>query len=143
LNTKGTSAANGLPFVVGDGATPATLHLDGGLHSFADGLIISSNATLSGCGTVIGNIINHGIIATNCGGTVTQFSINFQGRICNTNRVSLSSRRGSSYTLKFKNPPSAPNWTPTPPSTPGNGGTIILEDTDATGPTRFYRVRMQ
>ncbi len=66
LNTKGTRIANGLPFVVGDGTNAATFQLTGGLHSFADGLIISSNAALTGCGTIVGAIINYGTIATNC-----------------------------------------------------------------------------
>jgi hypothetical protein len=68
LTTKGTQVANGAAFVVGDGVNPATLYLDGGTHSFAGGLVISANATLAGCGTIIGNISNSGVIATNCGG---------------------------------------------------------------------------
>jgi T5SS/PEP-CTERM-associated repeat protein len=68
LRTKNTVVANASPFVLGDGTNAATLELLGGTHSFADGLIISSNATLTGCGTVIGSIVNHGTINTNCGG---------------------------------------------------------------------------
>ena len=68
LIVKNTTVANGSPFVLGDGTGPATLHLNGGAHSFAGGLIISSNATVEGCGTIIGSIINHGTISTNCGG---------------------------------------------------------------------------
>lgn len=68
LRTKSTRVSNGLPFVVGDGTKAATLHLLGGTHSFADGLIISSNSTLTGCGTIIGTIVNYGTLATNCGG---------------------------------------------------------------------------
>jgi hypothetical protein len=67
LRTKDTVTSNGLPFVVGDGNQPATLELLGGTHTFASGLVISSNATLKGCGTIIGNVTNHGTIATNCG----------------------------------------------------------------------------
>ena len=68
LIVKNTTVANGSPFVLGDGTSPATLHLNGGTHSFANGLVISSNATLEGCGTILGSIINHGTISTNCGG---------------------------------------------------------------------------
>ena len=71
LHTKSTTVANGTAFVLGDGISSATFYLDGGTHSFANGLVISSNATLAGCGTIIGNIINQGTIATNCGGTVS------------------------------------------------------------------------
>src|SRR5207249_1617470 len=67
LETKGSVIANGAPFTVGDGTTAATLHLLGGTHSFADGLVISKNAMLTGCGTIIGTVINNGTIATNCG----------------------------------------------------------------------------
>jgi T5SS/PEP-CTERM-associated repeat protein len=67
LRTKGSVVSNGLPFVVGDGNNAATLELLGGTHSFANGLVISSNATLTGCGTIIGNVTNYGAIATNCG----------------------------------------------------------------------------
>jgi len=67
LRSGNTTVSNGMPFVVGDGVNPATFQLRGGTHVFADGLVISKNATLSGCGTVIGTISNQGTIATNCG----------------------------------------------------------------------------
>jgi hypothetical protein len=67
LSTKATTFANGAPFVVGDGSSAATLYLNGGTHFFPDGLVISSNAVLAGCGTIIGAVVNHGLIATNCG----------------------------------------------------------------------------
>lgn len=70
LSSKATTIANGAPFVVGDGATPAVYHLDGGTHSFASGLVISANASLTGCGVVLGTIVNHGTILTNCGSTM-------------------------------------------------------------------------
>lgn len=70
LSTKATIIANGAPFVVGDGSSVATLYLNGGTHFFANGLVISSNAVLSGCGTIIGSMVNHGIISTNCGSIV-------------------------------------------------------------------------
>jgi hypothetical protein len=66
LRTKGTIVSNGLPFQIGDGTNPATLFLLGGTHSFADGLIISSNAILAGCGIVTGPITTFGTNALNC-----------------------------------------------------------------------------
>jgi len=66
LHSRNTTVSNAMPFVIGDGTNAATFQLLGGTHYFADGLIISSNATLSGCGTIIGTIINQGTIATNC-----------------------------------------------------------------------------
>lgn len=67
LSSKATIVANGAPFRVGDGTSAATLYLNGGTHSFPNGLVISSNAVLAGCGTIIGSIVNHGLISTNCG----------------------------------------------------------------------------
>jgi len=56
LNTRGTAVTNSLPFTVGNSLDPATLNLLGGNHSFTDGLIIKSNATLAGIGSVTGNL---------------------------------------------------------------------------------------
>ncbi len=62
LQSGGTSyyfryAGNAAPFVVGDGAEAATFQLlNSGTHSFAGGLVVSSNALLTGAGTVNGNI---------------------------------------------------------------------------------------
>jgi hypothetical protein len=41
-------------------------------------LIISSNATLTGCGTIIGTVENHGTISTNCGTVVEKPTITQQ-----------------------------------------------------------------
>jgi len=56
----------------------ADFHLLGGVHSFANGLRISNGATLTGCGTVNGNVTVDpgGTVFTDCGtltftGTVT------------------------------------------------------------------------
>lgn len=54
--TQATTIANSVAFIIGNGTQPATLQLDGGTHSFANGLVISSNATLRGTGTVVGTI---------------------------------------------------------------------------------------
>ena len=67
LRSKNSVVSNGSTFVVGNGVRAATLELLGGTHSFANGLVISSNATLTGCGTIIGSVTNFGTIATNCG----------------------------------------------------------------------------
>jgi fibronectin-binding autotransporter adhesin len=57
LFTKNTTNSNGRPFNAGDGSTMATMSLaGGGFHSFADGLVIRSNATLTGDGSLIGTI---------------------------------------------------------------------------------------
>jgi hypothetical protein len=68
LRSAASTVANGAPFVVGDGIKPAVLVLGPGLHVFSDGLIISPNATLTGCSNIIGSVINNGgtIATTNC-----------------------------------------------------------------------------
>lgn len=68
LATSGTSVSNSLPFVVGDGTHPATLHVYGGVHSFANGLQIRNNASLTGCGTINGNVV------VDLGGTIVSDS---------------------------------------------------------------------
>ena len=47
-----TVVSNGQAFVVGDGTHAATLYLEGGIHSFGNGLNISTNAVLTGVGTI-------------------------------------------------------------------------------------------
>ena len=73
LNTKATTIANGSVFTVGNGTAAAALVLNGGTHSFADGLAISNNATLSGNGTVTGNaaVTGNGIINLTTGGSIS------------------------------------------------------------------------
>jgi T5SS/PEP-CTERM-associated repeat protein len=56
LNVYSSQVAKASAFVVGDGSSAAQLNLLGTSHSFADGLTISGNATLSGIGTIIGNV---------------------------------------------------------------------------------------
>jgi hypothetical protein len=140
IDTKSTTVANGAAFVVGDGINPATLHLSGGIHSFANGLVISTNATLSGCGTIIGSIVNHGTIATNCGSVISAPKITFQARSGTTNSISVGSSTGLNYTLQFKNSLLDATWTPILPAIAGNGAVIILQDINVTVPMRFYRV---
>jgi fibronectin-binding autotransporter adhesin len=56
LQTGGTIHSNGQVFTVGNGANTATLRLRGGTHGFANNLVIVSNATLTGDGTVTGGL---------------------------------------------------------------------------------------
>jgi hypothetical protein len=64
--TLGLTAAiysNGLSFTVGDGAQSATLKTLGGTNNFSSGLLINTNATLTGIGTVNGGLV--GVTLTN------------------------------------------------------------------------------
>lgn len=143
LSTKSMTVANGGAFIVGDGVDAAMLHMDGGTHSFANGLIISSNATLNGCGTIIGTIINHGTIATNCGVVLVRPTITGLIKTGPTNVLSFTTMNGQTYTLEFKNALSDVNWTALPPPTNGNGSVLTLKDTSANTASRFYHVRTQ
>jgi T5SS/PEP-CTERM-associated repeat protein len=143
LNTRNTTVANGTAFVVGNGITPATLYLNGGTHSFANGLTISKNATLAGCGRIIGPILNLGTIATNCGGGLVAPQITALSRAGRTNVISFTTVTGQNYSLEFKNELTNGTWTALPPATNGNAGVISLKDTNAIGPRRFYHIRTQ
>ncbi len=140
LTSRGTTVANGAAFVVGNGVNPATFQLNGGTHSFAGTLVISSNATLAGCGTIIGTIINHGTIATNCGIALIAPRITRLATAGLTNSVTFTTVTGQTYALVFKNALLDPNWFVLTPSTNGTGAPMILSDTNATSPMRFYRV---
>ena len=57
LNARTATVANGAPFIVGNGTAAASYGMSGtiaNLHSFANGLAVSSNATLTGNGTIAG-----------------------------------------------------------------------------------------
>jgi hypothetical protein len=73
--TGGTSVDNGLPFMVGDGIHPAALHVTGGVHTFANGLQIRNNASLTGSGTIEGSVVVDAgglIVSDNTDSIVTQ-----------------------------------------------------------------------
>jgi hypothetical protein len=73
LTSSGTAVTNGQVFAVGNAVTAATYELDGGVHSFENNLEIHNNATLTGCGTVTGNVVVDagGTVVTSCGGSLT------------------------------------------------------------------------
>jgi fibronectin-binding autotransporter adhesin len=104
LATEATSINSGSIFAVGDGVDAATFQLasgGSGIHSFANGLAISSNALLTGCGTIEGSLIVNpgGTVLANCGGTLT-----FTGIV--TNNGTMQALNGSileAYALVVNN----------------------------------------
>jgi len=62
LITKGTTNISGRVFQVGNGMSTAAFQLLSGTHRFANALVISSNAALTGTGTIFGNVTNFGSI---------------------------------------------------------------------------------
>jgi T5SS/PEP-CTERM-associated repeat protein len=65
----GTSVTNGQQLAIGNGGSAAAFVLFGGVHSFAGGLRIRTNAVLSGCGTITGAVVIDpgGTVLANCG----------------------------------------------------------------------------
>ena len=80
FNSRGAAVTNGLVFFDGDGTSAATYHLSGGVHSFASGLEVRNNASLTGCGTINGSVLVDagGTVLADCGGTLT-----FTGSVTN------------------------------------------------------------
>jgi len=142
LNTSGTVISSGLPFVVGDGTNPSTLHLVGGSHSFASGLIISSNSSLTGCGTIIGDVVNHGTIATNCGGATVPPTLTNVAAVSDTFSFSFQSQNSVPYTIDYKNTLNDPSWATLKVVT-GAGNLMTVTDPQTNSVTRFYRIRIQ
>jgi hypothetical protein len=141
LQAKNALVANGTPFVVGDGVNPASLILLGGVYTFADGLIISNNASVTGCGTIIGNISNYGTLATNCApAAVTISKLTKTG---STATLFFNTLSGSNHVLEYKNSLMDTSWTAILPGIVGNGGTTNHADTNATAPSRFYRIHLE
>jgi hypothetical protein len=67
LNANAITNVNGQVFTVGNGVNSTTLNLMGGITSMAQGLKISTNATLSGFGTITGNMANFGLVSLSSG----------------------------------------------------------------------------
>jgi len=62
LSVSSSIINNGQQFVVGTGAGTATLQLRGGTHSFANGLLLTTNATLTGSGQINSSVTNDGFV---------------------------------------------------------------------------------
>jgi T5SS/PEP-CTERM-associated repeat protein len=137
LQAKGMTVADGAPFVVGDGIDQATLQLQGGTYTFANGLVISPNATVTGCGTIIGPVTNNGTFLTTC---VVITSIKRSGA---TATLSFTTLAGSNHVLEYKNSFVTNAWTQILPGLVGTGGVMTNRDTNATVPNRLYRIHVQ
>jgi hypothetical protein len=96
LSSRGTTISNAQTFAVGDGINAATYQLLGGVHSFADGLRVRTNAVVTGCGTINGAVVVDpgGTITSACGAGTT---LTFTGIV--TNNGVLRAVNGS--TLEF------------------------------------------
>ena len=57
--------------------------------------------------------------------------------------ITVPSTPGLVYMLEYKDLLTDTSWTPLPPPATGTGGILLLQDTNATAPNRFYRVRTE
>lgn len=134
---------NGAPFVVGDGVNPATLELNGAA-TFANGIVVSPNATLAGCATLAGNITvmpGGANILSNCpSSTPTPITLTAVAPVIGGLRFSFNTDLGANYTVEFKDDLSAPNWQVLQTFT-GTGGPAHVTNAPAPAAARFYRVR--
>lgn len=142
LRSGALMVSNGAPFVVGDGINPATLLLQGGTYVFNDGLVISSNSIVTGCGTIIGNTTNNGTLNLTCAQAPT-ITIQSLARAGNTSTVSFTTLAGKTHFLEFKDALNDLAWTSILPGIVGSGGTTNVSDLSGTNLSRFYRVRSQ
>ena len=141
LQAKNGVVSNGLPFVVGDGVHPATFQLLGGTYSFANGLIISNNATVTGCGTIVGSISNFGTLATNCPPPAVK--ITAAKKTGSTATIFFTTLSGSNHVLEYKNSLTDAVWFAILPGVIGSGSVTNKADTNATVASRFYRVHLE
>jgi T5SS/PEP-CTERM-associated repeat protein len=88
VQALGANFNNGLPVVVGDGTSPASyqLTLPGGFHTFRNGLTVSSNASLTGYGTIQANL------TVAAGGSLSAGATNAIAGITVTKGITLSER---------------------------------------------------
>jgi hypothetical protein len=96
---------------------------------------------------------NYAVVVTNMAGAITSAVASLRVLVSPAitgialagggTSVSLSSVAGLSYTLEYKNSLTDPAWTSLPPTLPGAGPTLILQDTNANPGSRFYRVRCE
>jgi T5SS/PEP-CTERM-associated repeat protein len=88
LNSRGATVANGTLFTVGNGSSAATYHLSGATtdtHSFANGLVVSGNASLTGNGLILNTVTVASGGTLSPGSSIGKISLNsqpvLQGRV--------------------------------------------------------------
>ena len=137
--TQATTVANGAAFVEGNGSHAATLQLDGGTHSFANGLTISANAVLKGTGTVVGTITvqpgGSNQLGVAPGLTLTASRINGQFRF------TFPSATGKLYDVLAATNLAAPVWQLQ--TTLAGSGTPLAYTNTSTVARRFFRVQIR
>ncbi|MCX6908154.1 MAG: hypothetical protein NTY01_08935 [Verrucomicrobia bacterium] len=102
LRSGGTTVSNSTAFVVGDGVQSATLDLLGDTHSFADGLMLSTNSSLIGSGSIIaGSATNFGVIAPGHSAGTLSFSGDLTLKDSSVLNMELGGTNSSAYDQVF------------------------------------------
>ncbi len=130
LNTGETIVDNSAVFPVGVGTAPATLHLNGGEHLFAQGLLVTSNALLTGCGVITGPV------TVSAGGTVqvgAGCSLTFTGNMTNNGAMQTNSGSTLIFQGSFVNNGTIGNAPPPPACSTVVSGGIINQPENTTG----------
>jgi T5SS/PEP-CTERM-associated repeat protein len=162
ISAKGVAVNNGAPFVVGDGIQPAILLIGGGNFSFANGLVISSNAVLCGYGNILNNVTNFGTIIADKPGAKLSFKayLDNHGAITTTNggaffqltgisrtnvsvQITTEGIRGLTFALEYKDKLLDADWATLLSSIPITNSPMIMIDSNAVSPKRIYRIRAQ
>ncbi len=135
--TQATTVANGAAFIIGDNTQPAVLQLDGGTHNFPNGLVISSNATLKGTGTVVGPITVLPGGSNQLG--VAPISVTLTPALDNGQfRFSFPSTTGRLYDILAATNFAAPDWQ-WQTTLSGTGALLSYTNSSSAG-QRFFRV---
>jgi len=140
--------------------------LAGGTHTFGNGLVVSRNATLRGCGTINGTVMNYGTIIAECsgqplvfGGSVTNYGaivnsgglLQFNGAVASVilgisktgslASITCTTISGQNLRLQYRSLLDATPWTEILPALPASGHPITLNDANSPSSNRVYRVR--
>lgn len=95
LSLGAAEVSNGVPLVVGSGAVAAALELGGGTFHFTDGLLVSSNASVTGAGTVgvgAASFTNSGAVAPGASAGLLMVEGDFLQRPSGILRIDLAGR---------------------------------------------------
>jgi hypothetical protein len=136
-------------YVTATGSTPLSYQwtLNGA------GVLGATGATLSLTNVQSAQVGTYAVVVTNAAGSATSSSASLQllvppliGSITVVGTkisVPVSSVVGSSYQLEYKTALTDSSWTAASSWEPGTGGVLVLQDTNALGTVRFYRIGVQ
>lgn len=143
LNTASTLINNGVVFPLGTGEQNVTLHLNGGVHTFMNGLEVTDHAVVNGCGVI------NGPVTIDVGGTIqcdSGCAIIFNGPVTNngtilpldgTNVTFAGGLVNAGTVLTFSPPPPSPCLTITNGQIVNHADSSTYNITDGTNTVQF------